>query len=349
MDNFIFLRSDGYREATVRLHSEPLRRALRDIKESPVRTVSSGSSIESNENSWIIYHYDDIDSFEFLIQNYKNINSKGIICLACDIYKYEHYYKHLEICSFFLCPTEQHTKAMSSRFYTPAYTLGEGIDPISLADIEDNAANVEKSFCWFGYPESFSKSMSSILPVIDYHIDIGTISNFEIISRSGSINNFGYKVFDFDEHVFRRRMNDYSYTILSHFALDLHANSMIKTSNKAVTAIFTNTVPIVSDTISYRKLYENIGLERFIFSSAMDLDRILMKLNPEQDLAEIINAKKILIGLFSDRIILDNFEAALNSYPLDNAALARLNLPKIETVAKFPSNAIKYFRKILSI
>jgi hypothetical protein len=131
---------------------------------------------------------------------------------------------------------------------------------------------------------SFDKGMASLVPVIKNALAARQISCFTLIlDRKNFYNRWGLETVEFDLTTFAASAKNFDYVILSHLPLDLQINSMIKSSNKAVTSLFSGLIPLASNTPSYKSLLGSVGLDRFLFSSPRELGKLLIRLDPLPD------------------------------------------------------------------
>lgn len=86
--------------------------------------------------------------------------------------------------------------------------------------------------------------------------------------------------------------------MLSHFSLDLVLNSYIVTQQAPHCTDGAGLIPIASDTPSYSAMPREFGLEKFLFDSPAQLDRIIRNLDPEKDL-EAVKASEIVETLWA--------------------------------------------------
>lgn len=289
IERFIVVRSASTDDAAVRLQSEPLRLGLADACGAEIILVKPDPSVKLSIDrpSCILFHYVDDAAIELIRNREPDQAEVTIVCLGCDIYSYDPYTDLHDLVDCYIAPTELHRKLLSNQLYKPVYFLPECTDPIA-AGPDEFPVKTGKRLLWFGYSESFTKSMSSLLPVIRDAVARGSVDAFELvvdrdtfIRRYGS--DLGLTLRDYDNATFMANASSFDYAILSHFALDLTVNSYVKSPNKLVTALLSGLIPICSDTPNYRLVLSQFGLERFLFSSPLQLNRILNGLDPAAD------------------------------------------------------------------
>lgn len=299
IDRFLIVRSRSTDDAAVRLQSEPILKGLRNLHDLDVVLFTPDPLVKLviDRNSCIIFHYDDYSAIEAIRNRKQDQSNVTIVCLSCDIYSYSFYTNLHDFVDLYIAPTELHQKILSNQLYKPVYFLPECVDSIAIdytASSDDESTwhgfpgKSRKRVLWFGYSESFMKSMSSVMPVINNNVRLGHIETFELIVDQEDLvrrygNPFGLNMIEYSNETFLENASKFDYTILSHFALDLMVNSYIKSPNKAVTSLLAGLIPICSDTPNYRSVLSRYGLERFLFSSPLQLDSILSSLDPVAD------------------------------------------------------------------
>lgn len=312
--DFIFVRSLDAGNATVRLQSEPILRGLRNLPGFEARLCEAKSlpGLMVNNLSCIILHYNDRKA-EKAVREIMQGSSKLLVVVLCsDIYSYSRYVELHDIADLYIAPTEAHQKILSAQLYKPVYTIQECIDPIATCGgvtakrkrASDAPGKASKRVVWFGYADSFVKSMASLMPIIERNIATGNIDDFHLILNRQQYDRRYRDIFDlptieYDSKTFLETISNFDYAILSHFALDLEVNSYIKSPNKAITAFVAGVVPICSDTPNYRALFSRYGLEKFLFSSPRELDGIIKSFDLDADL-RAIQESNVIPSLLSD-------------------------------------------------
>ena len=208
------------------------------------------------------------------------------VCFGSDIYDFGLYTRLEQMTDLFVMPTKMHAQVLSAHVSAPVAHLVEPVDPLVGTDLSTELflRLRGKRVGWFGYPESFEKSMYSLLPVIEKHLRAGNIDTFTVLTDASRFNNpQGFDVVPFRPSTFAQDLARFDYVILSHFPLDLRLNSYIKSPNKAMAALASGVVPLASDTPSYRLLMEELDLTDFLFGSPRSLDVLLSTLDPVRD------------------------------------------------------------------
>ncbi len=232
------------------------------------------------------FHYNDVEAVAFL-RAHRHLAAQAVVaCFGADIYSYRRYTELSDIADFFVMPTDLHRSVLAAQFEVPVFALAEPVDPVALAstgtaDFPDKHA---KHLGWFGYPESFYKGMLSLMPVLRRRVDSGHLDSFTLLTDTRRFaNDWNLQLKPYANTTFRSDLRQFDYVVLSHLPLDLHINSLVKSPNKAITALMAGTIPIVTATPAYAALLSTLGLERFLFDSPRQLDAFLGRLDPAAD------------------------------------------------------------------
>jgi hypothetical protein len=299
---FLVIRSKTDRDALVRLQSDPIIRGLQQAVSVPARVVSPTDMSEVVEGSCVIFHYNDVAAVKAVKQIAGAVANLTIICLCSDIYTFRWYLDVHDIVDFYIVPTDLHRRTLMSQVYKPVYTLPECIDPIVGASQSNGATFPVKQstrVLWFGYPESFEKGMVSLVPVLKTNVCEKSIDSFELIVGMDRFENrFDIPATPFVNENFADQARTFDYCLLSHFSLDLSLNSYIKSPNKLLTSLLIGLIPIASRTPNYENLLRSFGLEKFLYDSPSDLDRILKRLDPVAD-SEAVRESGILEAIIT--------------------------------------------------
>jgi hypothetical protein len=190
------------------------------------------------------------------------------------------------------------------------FELPEGIDPISSPGNERITLQPENSGCliWFGYSESFSKSLMYLLPRAFSESGFSS-EKLILITKGNEALLPGSLTLPFNDQSFYRESARGSHALLSHFAYDCHFNSYIKSPNKLITALVRGLTPIFSATPNYLSIARQYGLEDLSFDSGPTLTK-LVKQNLVDNIGANINLTAIATDLsnnFSPKAIADKF------------------------------------------
>jgi hypothetical protein len=174
-----------------------------------------------------------------------------------------------------------HQKIFQYVFDLPIYVLIEALDPILKNVAVRKLSHENINLVWFGFSESYQRSMLSLESVIVDALQNDWINTFTIMSSDsirGSLPR-EFKFIEFEVDKLEGQLQAFQFTILSHVPLDLHLNTLIKSPNKACSAIVSGIIPICSDTPNYRLLMDELQLGSYIFNSPSTLLKILKELS----------------------------------------------------------------------
>jgi hypothetical protein len=231
------------------------------------------------KQSVINFFYKDTDSIAAI----KRLKRKDItsICFCSDVEDYSEYQEAYEVSDTFVCPSPMHQQILQYVYTLPIYILREAIDPILQNIATRKLSHQGINIVWFGFSESYQRSMVSLEPVIIDALRNNWINTFTVISSDsirGSLPK-EFKFLEFEIEKFEEQIQSFEFTILSHIPLDLHLNTFIKSPNKACSAIVSGIIPICSDTPNYRLLMDKLQLSSYIFNSSSALLEILKELS----------------------------------------------------------------------
>ncbi len=282
---YIVVRTKSNNDALVRLQSDPLIGGLQQRSGVTARVSSPTACVDICNNAVLIFHYDDSEAAAAVRSIKRRQPTALAAAMGSDIISFGPYLSVQDIVDFYVMPTELHRQLLSSQVYKPVYVLQEGLDPIAQGSgSKPFPDKVSKRLMWFGYPESFDKGMASLVPVLQLNLTTRSIESFQLIVGTQAFRNrFQLAAIPFSTDTFADTAADFDYCVLSHFPLDLAINSYIKSPNKLLTALVAGLIPIASRTPSYERVLGAFGLQRFLYESPVDLNRILKRLDPVVD------------------------------------------------------------------
>lgn len=249
-----------------RLQSNPL---LEGLAAHGVRTslITPGAAVDNAPPSHLVFHYYDRAAAVTAFRVRQRFDVR-LVCLCCDVYDLETLRAIAEGVDLLLAPTALHRDLVQSAVLKPVRVLPEAVDPLALPG-EGPAipAAADGRVCWFGYPESFAKSMRYLMAHLRAQPGFEA-DRFDIITEEGQDLSPGLRHRPFQAETFYAVTADYSHALLSHFAHDLHVNTFIKSPNKLVTSLVRGLVPVISATPSYLQMARKYGFEGLLFGSA---------------------------------------------------------------------------------
>lgn len=180
----------------------------------------------------------------------------------------------------FMAPTPEMRDFVAA--FTPA-SVEVLIDPIDFSLDACQPNPVRKSpgplrLMWFGYPESFDKSMRRYLPVLRTLVDAGEIE-FHVITRNRTYGAQSFlTVHEYDATTFPALARSFDACLLSHQPFDFSAATSMKSENKAVLAIALGLPVAASRTPAYARLMRECALDDFLFASCDELVAVVRRL-----------------------------------------------------------------------
>jgi len=318
----IFLGERDHRDPLCRFYFDSLASQL-SIRGKTFRWISPKEGLNAlldlSAQYVINFFYKDVDAIEAI----KRLHSQKItsIGFCSDVESYADYQLAYEVVDAFVCPSLMHLNVLQYVYELPIYVLREAIDPIlkQVSDRKFTAAST--NVAWFGFSESYQRSMVNLEPVIIEALQRKWINSFTVIS-SQSIRGSLPAEFSFVEYgveKFEDQIQAFDFAILSHAPLDLHLNTLMKSPNKAISAIVKGLIPICSDTPNYRLLMDEVQLGSYLFHSQGDLERILKDLSAHLTQEDIgskwRHANEIVHSLYSAESQCDEYFRILDQIP----------------------------------
>jgi hypothetical protein len=278
-------------DACVRLQSGAVVRGLADTPGVDCRFYKPDApGFADQPIDALAFHYNDGEAVAFVRAHRHLAPQAAVLCFGADIYSYRRYTRLCDIVDCFVMPTALHRSVLSAQMEVPVHRLDEPVDPLALGGELQAEFPLKhtRHLGWFGYPESFYKGMLSLMPVVQRHLAAGTLDSFTLLTDPARFpNDWSLPLKRYSRAGFRDDLRAFDYVLLSHFPLDLHINSLVKSPNKAITALVAGAIPIASDTPAYRELLGELGLTQLLVESPRQLDDFLGRLDPQADSAAI--------------------------------------------------------------
>lgn len=160
---------------------------------------------------------------------------------------------------------------------------------------------------WFGYPESYSKSMVLFEPVLAKMHHAGDIE-YHIVSKNDSYGEGPYGfMHEYNPDTFLELLSMFDVCVLSHFPFDFSISTQWKSENKAVLAINQGLPVLASNTAAYSRLLKDNGVGEYCFSSPEELEVALKKIiSPTNRVGYLANCQdRILFQYAAKKMALD--------------------------------------------
>lgn len=318
IDRFVFLRSLGESDGSVRIHMMAVERALRASPGLKTEVVTpETSSVEIREDDCLVLYYNDLWATQMLMSMGVSEKCALAMCFGSDIRSFAQYRRLSKAVDCFLMPSALHREILALGVDDAVEVVREGIDPAGGGGsfrVNQLVSGNEgpPSLVWFGYGEGFLPGMWPYLEVLKRCKVEGKISRFaSILNRRGLDPRVDrdIEVVEYSQHSIGAQLASFDYVILSHFPGDLSINAYIKSPNKLVTALNLGVLPIATDTPNYRSLMTEFGLDDFLFTSPGHLSSIISRLNPSLDRQRLSNLgiRERLNASFGDEMVLVDF------------------------------------------
>jgi glycosyltransferase involved in cell wall biosynthesis len=259
-------------------------------------------------------HQDIIDNPEFLAALRGRATDALVMMMMADFYpnSIEYLSKWSKFVDVFLVPTPEMRDFIQIYTHSKVEVL---IDPIDFGLITSEKVRSEKNsrlrVVWFGYPESYSKSMVPFEETLIGMHRSGDIE-FHIISKNESYgegpNGFMH---EYNPDTFLELLSNFDVCVLSHLPFDFSISTQWKSENKAVLAINRGLPVLASKTPAYSRLLENCNVESSLFSTNLELKSAITRM---QD----ADARKVYLNSSQDFV--------LQNYSVDNLAKQFLDL-----------------------
>jgi len=225
-------------------------------------------------------------------------NGTKIVVFVNDVYREDHsrLSNWAKISDLILCPTKYHKDFIQSLVDIPVRVMIDSIDYNLDSFITPQIKNPIPKICWFGYPESYHKSMMWYEPIIQEMIN-ENLMEFHLITSSSFPSKF--PIIPFDNSTFIETLKQFDGCILSHAPLDYNINTFVKSPNKLILSITLGVPCIVSNTPSYSKILTDTELKNYKFSGVDSFKKSLNLLLSYENRLEYLEK--------SQQYVLDNF------------------------------------------
>ncbi len=275
----VFLGQWNSKDPLFRIYFQTLSSSLKRHQVNVLVQGQDFDKLSDLKNNHLIINFFYKDRAAVLELGLIQLSESMVVCFGSDIFSFTDYANACRVADVFVCPSKIHQLILKTTVNKPVFTLIEAIDPLiqGVALVPNFAA---RRLVWFGFPESYSKSMLTIAPVIQRALRHGWIDSFTVISLATlkpSLPN-EFEFIDYDENTISKKLSEFDYSLLSHFPLDGHINTYIKSSNKAIYSVMSGLLPICSSTPNYQDFMSEMGLEKFSFQSPDELSSLLRNL-----------------------------------------------------------------------
>jgi len=183
-----------------------------------------------------------------------------------------------EVVDVFLVATPELAAQVRAFTGCDARVLEDPIDFGFLGSARRRNNNHPPRVLWFGYPESYRKSMASFQDgLIELHeageIEYAIVTNIEKFGDSPHGNILAY-----DHNTFPTQIEEFDICISSHMPLDFSMSTYWKSENKAVLAINRGVPVVASRTPAHERLFAACGVQAFLFDNIHELRAAIRRL-----------------------------------------------------------------------
>jgi SAM-dependent methyltransferase len=155
------------------------------------------------------------------------------------------------------------------------------VDPIDFwfgTSVSKPANDERLKVVWFGYPQSYERSLAAYEPCLGELHQRGMIE-FHIVTKN---ERYGVTprciIHDYVPTQFPALLASFDVCVLSHAPMDLSVGTMWKSENKAVLSINRGLPVVASRTPAYERLLEACGLGEYLFATSDELVAALERL-----------------------------------------------------------------------
>jgi glycosyltransferase involved in cell wall biosynthesis len=179
----------------------------------------------------------------------------------------------------FLVPTPEMRNLMQAFTERPIEILFDPIDfCLTNSSTRTPTSGGPLRVAWYGYPESYGKSMAAYDETLFRLHEKGEIE-YNIITKN---DHYGVMknciIHEYKRDNFLSLLQTFDVCVLSHASLDFSIGPFLKSENKAVLAINQGLPAVASRTPAYERFLIGCGLEEYLFSSNIELIDALKRL-----------------------------------------------------------------------
>ncbi|MCJ2011569.1 glycosyltransferase [Methylobacterium sp. J-076] len=269
----IISQYDG-REAVMRMKFGALRSYLEDRV-----SFSNFSNHSTVADAILVNHLDPLEHRAGELRNFRQKNPLApVVALISDFYPRvaTQVEQFRDVVDTFVVPTEEIKTCLQSSTDRCVIAIPDPIDFLLEKSLPKK--HVEKKpldVVWFGYPESFTKSMEHYSKRLEqyharrrirYHI-ITDVRGFDPINNA--------LIHQYNHDSFHHLLPMFDLCVLSHIPNDFQVATFFKSENKAVLAINRGVPVIATRTPAYQRLLESCGLEQWLFSSVPEMEHCI--------------------------------------------------------------------------
>lgn len=181
-----------------------------------------------------------------------------------------------------IVPTQEMRDFLSALVKTPVFTIP---DPIDFWITKPRRKQHQKSFgrrplrvIWFGYPESYRRSMLPYDGALSSLVSRGLIDMTILTSRTRLNFHASFRQQIYDWQTAAQVITEHDVTVSSHLPFDFSVSTLMKSENKAILSIALGLPVVASRSPANTRLLSRLGLDNYLFSTSNELESALMLL-----------------------------------------------------------------------
>lgn len=249
----------------------------------------------------IITHkqYDLTNDIKSYLLNCRS-NGTKIVTIASDVYRVdaERLLNWFSISDIILSHGKIHKQFIQSLTDVRVELMEDCIDFSIEEKYTPTHNNIIPKICWFGYPESYYKSMFIYENIILDFVQQNKLE-FHLITNPTYIQT-KFPVIPYSSDTFIDEFTKFDGCILSHSPLDWDINTFVKSHNKLTLSIALGVPTITSNTPEYLEILSKTNLSNFTFSGIKSFEKSLeLLLNKSERMNYLNNSQDYVISNYS--------------------------------------------------
>ncbi|AYG68750.1 MULTISPECIES: glycosyltransferase family 2 protein [unclassified Rhizobium] len=267
----------------------------------------------------LLNHLDSLEGREGEVLAFKKKNlAVPIIALISDFYprvpiQMRKFYK---IVNVFVVPTVEMRDVMACFTQTDVVVMADPIDfCFDRSFVKKHVAKKPLDVMWFGFRESFEKSMREYSPLLEHYHSIRRI-RYHIITNTADFSGPSDAILhEYRAESFSKMLPMFDVCVLSHTPNDFQISTYIKSENKAVLAINRGVPVVASKTPSYSRLLGSLNLSNYLYTTRDELEAALFELEcPVRRNEYLSQSQKAVLQEFSPQSVAEEWSKLVARY-----------------------------------
>lgn len=226
--------------------------------------------------------------------------------------------KILTLADLLVVPTPLHAAVLRSLTSVPVVVAEDLLDPaIGVPTRRRHAdADTPPSVLWFGFPQSYDKSMMQWHPELLRLAAAGRI-RYTVCSVNAFYGALtpNVEVRQYDSNTIGAELRRHDCCVLSHAPWDYQLSTYVKSENKLALAIAAGTPCVVSRTPAYVALLARVGLEDYAVTAPQELAACLERLTSAAEReAYLAHSWDYVVGYYSADAVARRLLTAIASH-----------------------------------